>query len=69
MNREVFTTNGIYPFSYVTKVFRIGNQVLVPVSTLPVVTHGSVDSFFAATLGQENYDRHHKLLKIGSTVK
>jgi len=65
----VFTTNGIYPWLFVTKVFRIGNQVFVPTSTLPVVTHGSIASFFAATLGQRNPDRHHKLLNIGSTEK
>ena len=38
MNREVFTTNGTYPWLFVTQVFRIGNQVIVPNSVLPVGT-------------------------------
>jgi len=50
MDREVFKTNRTYPFSYVTKIFRNGNQVIVPTSTYPVGTLGSVVSFLTATL-------------------
>jgi len=33
MDREVRKTNGTYPFSFGTQLFRTGNQVIVPTST------------------------------------
>jgi len=66
MDWEVFETNGTYPFSFGTQIFRTGIQVIVPTSTWPVGTLGSVVSFLAATLCQGNPDRNHNLWNIGS---
>jgi len=70
--REVFTTSGTYPWSFVTQIFhngqpsRGGNRKIFEVmtSTLPRGTLGSVASLLATTLYQGNPDRNHKLWNI-----
>jgi hypothetical protein len=57
-NREVLTTSGTYPWSFVTQIFHNGqpshggdhNIFEVMTSTLPKGTLGSVVSLLAATL-------------------
>ena len=72
-DREVFTTSGTYPWSFVTQIFHIhgGNRNIFKVmtSTLPKGTLGSVASLLAATLYQRNADRNHKLLNIVSSER
>jgi len=73
-DREVFTTSGTYPWSFVTHIFHNGQPshggdrkiFEVMTSTLPKGTIGSVASLLAATLYQENPDRNHKLWNIVS---
>jgi hypothetical protein len=64
-DREVFTTSGTYPWSFVTQIFHNGqpshggdrNIFEVITSTLLKGTLGSVASLLAATLYQGNPDR------------
>ena len=66
-DREVFTTSGTYPWSFVTQIFHNGGDrkmFEVMTSTLPIWTLGSVASLLAATLYQGNPDRNHKLWNI-----
>jgi len=70
--REVLTTSGTYPWSFVTQIFHNGqpshggDRKLFEVmnSTLPKGTIGSVASLQAATLYHENPDRNHKFWNI-----
>ena len=57
-DREVFTTSGTYPWSFVTQIFQNGQP-----------SHGSVASLLAATLYQGNPDRNHKLWNIASSER
>jgi hypothetical protein len=76
-DREVFTTSGTYPWSFVTQIYHNGQpshggdrkifEVLT--STLPKGTLGSVASLLAVTLDQGNPDRNHKLWNIVSTER
>ena len=67
--REVLTTSGTYPWSFVTQIFHNGQPshggnckiFEVMTSTLPKGTLGSVASLLVATLYQGNPDRNHKL--------
>jgi hypothetical protein len=67
-DREVLTTSGTYPWSFVTQIFHNGQPshssdrktFEVMTSTLPKGTLGSVASLLAATLYQGNPDRNHK---------
>ena len=76
-DREVFTTSGTYPWSFVTQIFHNGlpshgddRKIFeVMTSTLPKGTLGSVASSLAATLYQRNPDRNHKLWNIVSSVR
>jgi hypothetical protein len=76
-DREVFTTSGTYPWSFVTQIFHNGQPshggdrkiFKVMTSTLPKGTVGSVASLLAATLYQRNADRNHKLLNIVSSER
>ena len=71
-DREVFTTSGTYPWSFVTQIFHNGQPnhggdrkiFEVMTSTLSKGTLGSVASLLAATLYQGNPDRNHKLWNI-----
>jgi hypothetical protein len=71
----VFTTNGTYPWSFVTQIFHNGQPshdgdgkiFEVMTSTLPKGTLGSVATLLAATLYQGNPDRNHKLWNIVSS--
>ena len=71
----MFTTNGTYPWSFVTQIFHNGQSshggdrkiFEVMTSTLPKGTLGSVTSLLAATLYQGNLDRNHKLWNIVSS--
>ena len=73
----MLTTNGTYPWSYVTQIFIAVNQVMVATvklfevmnSTLPKGTIGSVASLLAATLYQRNPDRNHKVWNIISSER
>jgi len=73
-DREVLTTSGTYPWSFVTQVFHNGQPshggdrkfFEVTTSTLPKGTLSSVASLLAATLYQGNPDRNHKLWNIVS---
>ena len=76
-DREVFTTSGTYPWSFVTQIFHNGqpshggdrNIFEVMTSTLPRGTLGSVASLLAATLYQGNPDRNYKLWNIVSSER
>ena len=76
-DREVFTTSGTYPWSFVTQIFHNGkpshvgdrNIFEVITSTLPKGTLGSVASLLAATLYQGNPNRNHKLWNIVSSER
>jgi hypothetical protein len=76
-NREVFTTIGIYPWSFVTQIFHNGQPshggdrkiFEVMTSTLPKGILGSVASLLAATLYQGNPERSHKLWNIVSSER
>ena len=71
----MFTTNGTYPWSFVTQTFHNGQPSRggerktfeVMTSAYPRGTLGLVASLFAATLHQGNHDRSHKLWIIVST--
>ena len=71
----MFTTNGTYPWSFVTQIFHNGQPshggdgkiFEVMTSTLPKGTLGSVATLLAATLYQGNPDRNHKLWNIVSS--
>jgi hypothetical protein len=58
--REVFTTSGTYPWSFVTQILHSGqpshggDRTIFMTSTLPKGTLGSVASLLAATLYQGN---------------
>ena len=73
-DREVFTTSGTYPWSFVTQIFHNGQSshggdrkiFEVMTSTLSKGTLGSVASLLAATLYQGNPDRNYKLWNIVS---
>jgi hypothetical protein len=73
-DREVFTTSGTYPWSFVTQIFHSGqpshgaNRKTFKVMT-SIGTLGSVASFFTATLYQGNPDRNHKLWNSISTER
>jgi hypothetical protein len=76
--REVFTTSGTYPWSYVTlQVFHKcqpshgddRKTFEVMTSTSLRGTLGSVASLFAATLYHGNPDRNHKFWSIVSTER
>jgi hypothetical protein len=76
-DREVFTTSGTYPWSFVTQIFHNGQLshggerkiFEVMTSTLPKRILGSVASLLAATLYQGNPDRNHKLWNIVSSER
>jgi hypothetical protein len=76
-DREVFTTSGTYPWSFVTQIFHNGQPshggerkiFEVMTSTLPKRILGSVASLLAATLYQGNPDRNHKLWNIVSSER
>jgi hypothetical protein len=76
-DREVLTTSGTYPWSFVTQIFHNGQPshggdrkiFKVMTSTLPKGTLGSVASLLAATLYQGNPDRNHKLWNIISSER
>ena len=76
MNREVLTTSGTYPWSFVTQIFHSGqpnhggdhNIFEVMTSTSQKWTLGSVASLLAATLYQGNPDRNRKLWNIVSSL-
>jgi hypothetical protein len=76
-DREVFTTSGTYPWSFVTQIFHNSqpshggdrNIFEVKTSTLPKGTLGSVASLLAATLYQGNPDRNHKLWNVVSSER
>ena len=73
----MFTTNGTYPWSFVTQIFQNGQPshgggrkiFEVMTSTLPKGTLGSVASLLAATLYQGIPDRNHKLWNIVSSER
>jgi hypothetical protein len=73
----VFTTIGIYPWSFVTQIFHNGQPshggdrkiFEVMTSTLPKGILGSVASLLAATLYQGNPERSHKLWNIVSSER
>ena len=69
-DREVFTTSGTYPWSFVTQIFHNGQPSHGgDHKTFEVMTStfGLVASMLAATLYQGNPDRNHKLWNIAST--
>ena len=76
-DREVFTTSGIYPWSFVKQIFHNvqpshgGDCKIFEVmtSTLTKGTIGSVACLLAATLYQGNPDRNHKLWNIVSSER
>ena len=76
-DREVFTTSGTYPWSFVTQIFHNGQPshggdrkiFEVMTSTLPKGTLGSIASLLAATLYQGNPDRNYKLWNIVSSER
>ena len=71
----MFSTNGTYPWSFVTQIFQNGQpshgggrkSFEVMTSTLSKGTLGSVASLLAAILYQGNPDRNHKLWNIVSS--
>ena len=73
----MFTTCGIYPWSFVTQIFHNGQPSRggdsktfeVMTSTLPRNTLGSVAALLAVTSYQGNPDRTHKLWNIVSTER
>jgi hypothetical protein len=73
----VFTTNGTYPWSFVTQIFHNGQPshggdrkiFEVMTSTLPKGTLGSVASLLAATFYKGHIDRNHKLWNIVSSER
>jgi hypothetical protein len=77
MDREVFTTSGTYPWSFVTHIFHSGlpshgddRKIFeVMTSPLPKGTLGSVASVLAATLYRGNPDRNHKIWNIVSSER
>ena len=74
-DREVLTTSGTYPWSFVTQIFHNGQPCHggdrkifeVMNSTLPKEILGSVASLLAANLYQGNPDRTYKLWNIVSS--
>ena len=76
-DREVFTTCGTYPWSFLKQLFRSGQpsyggdrKILeVRTSALPKGTLCSVASLLAATLYQGHPDRNYKLWNIVSTER
>ena len=76
-NREVFTTSGTYPWSFVTQIFQNGQPshggsrkiFEVMTSTFSKGTLGSVASLLAATLYQGNPDRNHKFWNVTSAQR
>ena len=76
-DREVLTTNGTFPWSFVTQIFYNGNPSRgddhktfeVMTSTYPIGTIGSMASLLAAALYQETPDSNHKLWNIRSTER
>jgi hypothetical protein len=76
-DREVLTTSGTYPWSFVTQIFHSGQPshagdrkaFEVITSTKPRGTLGSVASLLAAALYQGNPDRNHTLWNIVSTER
>ena len=76
-DREVLTTSGTYPWSFVTQIFHNGQPrhggdrktFEEMTSTWPRGTLGSVASWLAAKLYQGNPDRNHKLWNIVSTER
>jgi hypothetical protein len=74
-NREVFTTSGTYPWSFVTQIFQNGQpshgggRKTFEVMILPKGTLCSVASLLAATLYQGNHDRNHKVWNIVSSER
>ena len=76
-DREVLTTSGTYPWSFVTQIFQNGQpshgggrkMFEVMTSILPKGTLGSVATLLAATLYQGNPDMNHKLGIIVSFEK
>jgi hypothetical protein len=79
-DREVFTTSGAYPWSFVTQIFHNGkpshggNRKTFEVTTSTYQFNqdepiGSVASLLAATLYQRNPDMNHKLWNIVSTER
>jgi hypothetical protein len=70
-DREVFTTSGTYPWSFVTQIFHNGQPShgwwIQLYQKEP--TFGSVASLLAATLYQGNPDRIHKLWHIVSSER
>jgi hypothetical protein len=75
--REVLTTSGTYPWSFVTHIFHNGqpshrsDREIFEVMTLilPKRTLGSVASLLAATLYLGNPDRNHKFWNIVSSER
>ena len=75
-DREVFTTNGTYPWSCVTQIFYNGQpshggdrkSFEVMTSTYLRGIIGSVAYMLAVTLYQCNPDRNQKLWNIVSTI-
>ena len=67
-DREVFTTGGTYPWSFVTQIFHNGQPshggdrktFEVMTSTLPRGTFGSVAFLLAATYGTQDEDKQAK---------
>jgi hypothetical protein len=77
-DQEVFTTtNGTYPWSFVTQIVHSGQPshggdrktFEAMTSTLPRGTLGSIASLLAANLYQGNSDRNHKLWNIVSSER
>ena len=76
-DREVLTTSGTHPWSFVKQIFHNGQPshggdckiFEVMTSTLPKGTFGSVASLLAATLYQGNPDRNYKLWNIVSSER
>jgi hypothetical protein len=75
--REVLTTSGTYPWSFVTQIFHNGQPshggnckiFEVMTSTLPKGTLGSVASLLATNFYHGNPDRNHKLWNIVSSER
>jgi len=64
-DREVLTTSGTYPWSFVTQIFHNGQ----PKWWLQLNYLGSLASLLAVTFYQGNPDRNHKLRNIESTER
>jgi hypothetical protein len=75
--REVLTTSGTYPWSFVTQIFHSGQPdhggdrktFEVMTSTWPRRSLGPVASLLAVIIYQGNPDRNHKLWNIVSTER